>query len=221
VTPPRRIPWLLLGLALLLVVFDQWSKAEVFSFLGYPGARSGEVQLVTECHNSVHPRYLVLGESPFLAWMTSLNDGAAFGRLDSVPRLLFTGRVLAVILLGVMLVRSDARRPWLRLALMLVLAGALGNLLDNLAHDAAVGGYISSGEIYERLASLVRLGADFSPGDVRDFIDCRFQIGSSDWHFPTFNVADSCISVGAVLLILGGMGKEPDDEESADQAPGA
>jgi signal peptidase II len=34
---------------------------------------------------------------------------------------------------------------------------------------------------------------------VRDFIDVYFA--AFDWHFPTFNVADSCITVGAVLLL--------------------
>ena len=37
-----------------------------------------------------------------------------------------------------------------------------------------------------------------SPRGVVDFLD--FNFGS--WHFPTFNVADSCITVGAVLLLL-------------------
>lgn len=35
-------------------------------------------------------------------------------------------------------------------------------------------------------------------GHVVDFIDVYY----GSWHFPTFNVADSAISVGAALLIL-------------------
>ena len=31
-----------------------------------------------------------------------------------------------------------------------------------------------------------------------NFIDVYFPVW--DWHFPTFNVADACITVGAVLL---------------------
>ncbi|MGB0132801.1 signal peptidase II [Dokdonella sp.] len=38
-------------------------------------------------------------------------------------------------------------------------------------------------------------------GHVVDFVD----VFHGDWHFPAFNVADSAISVGAVLLILLGL----------------
>jgi signal peptidase II len=40
-------------------------------------------------------------------------------------------------------------------------------------------------------------------GQVVDFLD--FHAGS--WHWPAFNVADSAITVGAVLLILDGLRK--------------
>lgn len=44
-------------------------------------------------------------------------------------------------------------------------------------------------------------------GHVTDFV----QVYHGDWYFPAFNVADSAISVGAVLLILFGFvgGKAP------------
>jgi signal peptidase II len=40
-------------------------------------------------------------------------------------------------------------------------------------------------------------------GPVRDFIDVYFPV--IDWHFPTFNFADSCITVGAIVLLLSGL----------------
>ncbi len=46
----------------------------------------------------------------------------------------------------------------------------------------------AAGNLYDRLAY----------GYVVDFLD--FYVGS--WHWPAFNVADSCITVGAALLIL-------------------
>ena len=79
---------------------------------------------------------------------------------------------------GVIADRADRRRL-LTWALVLVLAGAVGNLYDNLFTPAR------------------REGARF--GEVRDFIDVYFA--RWDWHFPSFNLADACISVGAVLLL--------------------
>lgn len=35
-------------------------------------------------------------------------------------------------------------------------------------------------------------------GYVIDFLD----VSVKDWHWPSFNIADSCISIGAVLLIF-------------------
>ena len=44
-------------------------------------------------------------------------------------------------------------------------------------------------------------------GHVVDFIDVHYQ----SWSFPAFNVADSAISIGAVLLIVFGLfGKQAD-----------
>jgi signal peptidase II len=42
----------------------------------------------------------------------------------------------------------------------------------------------------------------FRLGHVVDFLD--FHIGA--WHFPTFNIADSAITIGAILLILDSLG---------------
>jgi signal peptidase II len=65
--------------------------------------------------------------------------------------------------------RLSANDKLLAVALMLVLGGALGNLLDRLIH-----------------------------GYVIDFIDVYYGA----WHWPAFNVADSAITVGAVLLVV-------------------
>lgn len=109
------------------------------------------------------------------------NSGAAFGMLRNlelrVGGFVIDGTVLLGLLsllvsVGLIVYMSrNARRLTLltRTALGLVLAGAIGNMIDRL-----------------------RLGY------VIDFI--HFKVGSFD--FPVFNVADSCVVVGAGLLIL-------------------
>lgn len=43
-------------------------------------------------------------------------------------------------------------------------------------------------------------------GYVIDFIDIFYQ----DWHWPAFNIADSAICVGVVMMLLDSFRKEPD-----------
>ena len=52
-------------------------------------------------------------------------------------------------------------------------------------------------------------------GYVVDFID--FHIHDS-YHWPTFNVADSAITIGIALLLIDTI-KSPSDEEAAEQSP--
>jgi signal peptidase II len=160
----------------LLVALDLWTKSAVFDWLERtPGAPLPEGVEVWERNG--HWRYPVVGE--FFSFMLSENRGAAWGMGHDIPYLLVGGRVVAVFVLGFMLVRTDRSQRLLVWALVLVLAGALGNLHDN----------------------LVRTPPEGHPfGAVRDFLHLYFA--RWDYHFPTFNVADSCITVGAVHLIL-------------------
>lgn len=112
------------------------------------------------------------------------NNGAAFGMLRDIDfRLLgihFDGTVLlgllsaavSVALIGYLIVQRRRLGALQHVALGLVLAGAIGNMIDRL-----------------------RLGY------VVDFLHLR----SGDFSFPVFNVADACVVVGAVLLVLSGL----------------
>jgi signal peptidase II len=160
-----------------LVVADLWSKAAVFAALssGVPKA---------DCHYHNTPRLKLIGN--WFAFMLSWNPGMAWGFDKLPPWLLVGGRIAAVGFLAWLVARTPRARRWLVIAFVLILAGALGNLYDNL------------------FLAPRRAGATF--GEVRDFIDVYFT--RWDWHFPTFNVADSCITVGAVLLFLTSFSKE-------------
>jgi signal peptidase II len=125
---------------------------------------------------------------PLLNLTLTYNTGAAFSFLSQAggwQRWLFTGLSLLVsLVLMVWLSRLERRETYTGLALSFILAGALGNLIDRALY-----------------------------GHVIDFIDFFYPAQNGclplfgDWgdgtcHWPTFNIADSAISVGAVLLIL-------------------
>jgi len=171
------------GWVALLVALDLWSKAAVFAWLR-PLESAGELPRHA-CALMGHQRYPVLGD--WFGFMLSTNPGAAFGKLGDMPYLLVGGRILAALFLGWLILRASPKKPWVAAAFVLILGGALGNLYDNLLLD------------------LPHDGHPFGP--VRDFIDVYF--GFADWHFPTFNVADSCISVGATILVVSGLFGQP------------
>ncbi|MEN1727264.1 MAG: signal peptidase II [Pseudomonadota bacterium] len=103
------------------------------------------------------------------------NEGAAFSLLADAggwQRWFFTtvAVVISVILL-IWLWRLPNRSRLLPSALMLVLGGAIGNLIDRLKF-----------------------------GYVVDFIDIHYQ----GWHWPAFNIADSAIVLGVILLLVDG-----------------
>ena len=100
------------------------------------------------------------------------NQCAAFGLcLGTYSRWIFFGLALAALWVLRSLVRSARPGDRFRLlALALVCAGALGNVLDRLR----------------------------SAQGVVDFVDVG--LGSARW--PTFNVADSAITVGAIALAV-------------------
>lgn len=99
------------------------------------------------------------------------NTGVSFGLLRSggeTGRWLLTGLALAITCVLLFWLRRE-QRLWPRLAIWLIIAGALGNVVDR-----------------------IRFGA------VVDFLDFHLF----GYHWPAFNIADSVIVVGAVLLVV-------------------
>jgi signal peptidase II len=105
------------------------------------------------------------------------NPGAAWGLFRGASegaRTLFFGlaTLAASVFILLYLRRLEARQRLLQVALSLVMAGALGNLVDRLVR-----------------------------GYVVDFVDWHWW-KRPDLYWPTFNVADSMIVVGVCLLLL-------------------
>ncbi len=177
--------------ALAIVGLDLWSKHAVFEWLS-----PIQHQLPRDACGFSHPRQPLIGN--WLTFMLSYNRGAAFGQFASFPYLLVGGRVVAVLFLSWLLVRTPRGRGLHTAALVLVLGGALGNLYDNLMLPPPAGHPF---------------------GAVRDFIDVYFPFWN--WHFPTFNVADSGITTGAVLLFLAGLGRRAEVGAGAEEDAGS
>ena len=140
-----------LALAALIVVADQVTKYAVVQ------------------HFSTNP---ALAVTPFFNLLLVYNPGAAFSFLSDAAgwqRWFFVGIALAASAWIIFLLRRYADQRLFALALSLVLAGAVGNVIDRILVGAVV-----------------------------DFLDFH----AFGWHWPAFNVADSAITCGAVLLVL-------------------
>jgi signal peptidase II len=120
------------------------------------------------------PGYEVFSGAVSLELVTWGNTGTIWGLFQDGTAVLMVLRCIALIGL-LWFVRTTSRSARLQLTVLsLVFAGAVGNLYDNFVR------------------------ADRS---VRDFLHFK---GSWPWgwEFPAFNVADSCITVGAIGLFV-------------------
>ena len=124
----------------------------------------------------------------FFSIVLAFNAGAAFSFLGDVagwPRYFFGGIAVAASLLIVWLLRRGGGRLYC-FALSLILGGALGNLWDR--------------------ATLGRV-VDFLL--LHHFLPAGLPGAALVDPFPAFNIADSAISVGAVLLIIDSFRHQP------------
>jgi signal peptidase II len=121
----------------------------------------------------------------------SYNQNAAFGlSLGIGSRWTFV--LLALVALAVLAGLYRTTRPdqrWQTVALALIAAGAVGNLLDRIR----------------------------SPRGVVDFVD----IGIGGTRFWTFNIADSAITIGAIMLAVTLWRTERDAADAPSGAPPA
>ena len=148
----------LLFLALPLFLLDQVTKWLVLQGIGF----GAEIPIIPGFFSLVHVT----------------NTGAAFGMLQGNNTFFIVLAVVALIVVVGLFWQnrpsSNRSGPGLsmvtKIALALLLAGIVGNLVDRLWR-----------------------------GQVIDFLHFYHH----QYEFPSFNVADSCISIAAALLVLG------------------
>ena len=146
---PSLALWL--GLALVVIVLDQFAKTLILGDF-----QLGDSRHVTSFFNLVRVH----------------NTGAAFSFLAGATgwqRWFFV--TLGIVAAGfiVWMLRGHPTQKLFCFAVTMIMGGALGNVIDRLLH-----------------------------GYVVDFI----QVHWGGWYFPSFNLADSAITLGAILLIV-------------------
>ena len=153
----------LLFVAGVIVALDQWTKWLVRTNIPFGGT------WLPESLNWLEPYARIVN------WY---NRGAAFGMFQQGNLIFTTLAIIVVCAIVYYFPQVETSDVTLRVAMMMQLGGALGNLVDRLIR-----------------------------GKVTDFI----SVGS----FPVFNVADSSISVGVAVLLLGIWIKENQEKKRA------
>jgi len=114
------------------------------------------------------------------------NPGIAFGIFSDIPHdsliknLIFSVITLSAAVFIIYLLRQ-AKNKISQISLCFILGGALGNII-------------------ERIFGHLFYSSEFTLfyGKVVDFLD----FGVGDWRWPFFNIADSFITVGVILLMI-------------------
>lgn len=173
-TPKRslKIVWLAAG----IVILDQITKLLVkgVPFLGIEGFRYGESRPF-------------IGEIFRLTYIE--NPGIAFGIHIPAMKVFFSlfSIVASIAIFLYVKKKINVLTKWETLGLVLILGGAVGNLIDRCFY----------GVFYGEEALFY--------GRVVDFIDFGYQ---KNW-WPIFNIADSAVSVGVTILAITLLFKKP------------
>ena len=125
--------------------------------------------LVLRFINPYEPRTIIPN---FFELVHVTNTGAAFGSFRNNNGFFIALSCIALVVVGVLMLRPGPRDSWRRIALGLLLAGVLGNLTDRLLH-----------------------------GHVIDFLLFDLHVPLAH-PWPAFNVADSSICIAVVCFMV-------------------
>lgn len=173
----RKMLWFFITAA-LLIILDQVTKTLVkgFTLFGY----HHDGMFLGESH-------ALIGDIVRLTFVE--NPGMAFGIQFGFAKIFLT---LFSLIAGSALVwylsKLGRFALSIQIGITLLIAGALGNFIDRCFY----------GVLYGEQPLFYGYVVDFIQVDIPD-ID---WFGATYTHWPVFNVADSCVSVGMVLLLI-------------------
>lgn len=176
--------WLVAGIVAAAIVLDQALKIYI------------------KLHFTLGETYEVL---PFFDLCFIENNGMAFG-IEWFDKLFLTlFRIVAVGLLVwyiIRLIKSNARRAYI-VMVTLVLAGALGNIIDCLFY-----GLLFSESTQLTVAQWLPEGGGYAPFFYGKVVDMLYfplihnSAGDVIFFRPVFNLADSYITVAVIVIVL-------------------
>lgn len=179
----HRVVWLL-GIVCLFAVADQWSKIWAQNNLAQERTITKYEEVDGELKEVQRKKFFPVGANEVhiipsaLSFIYRENPAAAFSLTRSIPKNVRMPMLIAVSSLAMLMLLgwyflSQKPDGLFMTALALILSGAIGNLIDR-----------------------VRLGY------VIDFINAYAGFINPKWPaWPTFNIADSCIVIGAIIVL--------------------
>ncbi len=174
-TKQRKITVWLLVLAFILIAADQLTKLAVAGVFGDSfKLTSGEI---------------VEFIGSFVQFTYVENAGMAFGITFGIWKILLSlFSIAASAGLVWLLYKIEKLGFWLKLGFAVILAGAAGNLIDRVFY----------GIIFEHGSLFYGNVIDFILVDIPDIDFAGFHYT----HWPVFNIADACVTIGVAILIF-------------------
>ena len=114
------------------------------------------------------PLYETFIEVGIFSIVHGQNTGSAFGLFAGFTNFLIIASLIGLALILYFFVKQASANLFVRIAVGLIVGGAVGNLIDRVLHK-----------------------------EVIDFIDFFIE----NQHWPAFNIADSCITIGVMIMI--------------------
>lgn len=164
--------------AFILIALDQITKFAVkgFPFFGfdYQGMHLGQ-------------SFNFIGEFVKITFVE--NEGMAFGITFGAYKIILSlFSVVASAGLYWFLVKLEHFSDWVKAGIALIFAGAVGNLIDRVFY----------GVFYGEMPLFYGRVVDFIQVDIPDIT----IFGMTYTHWPVFNIADACVTVGVVFLLF-------------------
>ena len=197
--PSKLLP-LFLKISLPLIILDQISKWWIVLKFRQPNILVEDKVFVDDQGT----RYITVVED-FFNIIRVHNQGVAFGfgNGSAWAPIVFLIVPFVALFVVTILWKKDLFEGVAKWSAPLLLAGIIGNLIDRLFQ-----GFWLRGP--EELSFLERLGH----GYVVDFIDIQVPF-TNGYHWPSFNVADSCICIAATLLFISAFQAEAKEKKKA------